>query len=490
MMALLKLCLDYVKANPLLGIIAASLVLLILVFLIVIICVSAKRKKARKRLNTEKAQPAQTAQAVTTQTSTAQQANQAAQPAKTVETAKDTQPQPQTSPVDAKEAEKARREAAWKEVEAKLEAQRIAAEKEEAEKLAAEKATMQEAATQETATQETEKTVSPKKENAPAKKAATTKKPAAKAAEKKTEAKTEKAVKTEEKPKAEPKAKAESKSKTEPKAKAPAKPAKENTEENGGKYTGKWVIYRVRTEGEEAEETYYFELRASNGEKLLSSEEYASYSGVLKGIETHKTNIQKGNFRITLSKKGHYIFKILSGKNTLLCTGENYTSLARCESAMESTKRFAKSALLDETVHEQIVKVPVEDDTDVEVILDNGNGKWIISERKVVEGEPLYYFELFANNGEKLLTSEDYTTYIGAVNGISTHKTNIEKGNFRIALTKKGDYIFKLLNGNGQLLSLGEHYKSKRLCQNAVDSVKRFAKNSPVLTDPALTQSL
>lgn len=488
MMALLKLCLDYVKANPLLGIIAASLVLLIFVFLIVIICVSAKRKKARKRLNAEKAQPTQTAQTATTQASTAQP-TQTAQSAKTVETAKDTQPQPQPAPIDAKEAEKARREAAWKEVEAKLEAQRIAAEKEEAEKLAAEKAATQEVITQEAATQETKKTVSSKKENAPAKKT-TVKKPAPKATEKKTEAKTEKTIKTEEKPKAEPKAKAESKSKTEPKAKVPAKPDKENTEENGGKYTGKWVIYRIRTEGEEAEETYYFELRASNGEKLLSSEEYASYSGILKGIETHKTNIQKGNFRITLSKKGHYIFKILSGKNTLLCTGENYISLARCESAMESTKRFAKSALLDETVHEQIVKVPVDDDAETDVIPDNGNGKWIISEKKVVDGESLYYFELFANNGEKLLTSEDYTTYIGAVNGISTHKTNIEKGNFRIALTKKGDYIYKLLNGNGQLLSLGEHYKSKRLCQNAVDSVKRFAKNSPVLTDPALTKSL
>ena len=81
-----------------------------------------------------------------------------------------------------------------------------------------------------------------------------------------------------------------------------------------------------------------------------------------------------------------------------------------------------------------------------------------------------------------------YTTYIGAVNGITTHKTNIEKGNFRISLTKRGDYIYKLLNGNGQLLSLGEHYKTKRLCQSAVESVKRFAKNSPVLTDPNLTK--
>ncbi len=465
MMALLKLCLDYVKANPLHGIIAAALALLILVFLIVIICVSIKRKRARKRLKAASAQEAQSVQATQAVQSTEQQEEQ---------TSQTSQPEAQPAspaPVDAREAEKARREAAWKEVEAKLEAQRIAAEKEEAEKLAAEKA-----ATQETAKQEETKAQGENQESS-AEKKATPKKTVAKKA-------TEKQAKTESKPKTQAKPKAE------PKAKAPAKSAQEKEEENGAKYTGKWVIYRVRTEGEETEETYYFELRASNGEKLLSSEEYTSYNGVLKGIETHKTNIEKGNFRITLSKKGHYIFKILSGKNTLLCTGENYSSLTRCESARESTKRFAKSALLDETVHEQIVKVPVDEDSEIEAILDNGNGKWIISEKKVVNGESLYYFELFANNGEKLLTSEDYTTYIGAVNGISTHKTNIEKGNFRITLTKKGDYIYKLLNGNGQLLSLGEHYKSKRLCQNAVDSVKRFAKNSPVLTDSSLTKSL
>ena len=103
-------------------------------------------------------------------------------------------------------------------------------------------------------------------------------------------------------------------------------------------------------------------------------------------------------------------------------------------------------------------------------------------------GETVYYFELFANNGEKLLSSEEYTTYVGAVNGIQTHKNNISKNNFRISLTKRGDYIYKLLNSNNQLLCLGEHYKTKRLCQNAVESVKRFAMNSPVLADSSLTE--
>ena len=163
--------------------------------------------------------------------------------------------------------------------------------------------------------------------------------------------------------------------------------------------------------------------------------------------------------------------------------GENYPTRARCESAIESAKRFAKTAVIDENVQDYVIKVPLEDDTEVPPLPDGYNGKWVISSREDENGEKLYFFELFANNGEKLLSSEEYTTYVGAVNGIQTHKTNIEKGNFRVSLTKRGDYIYKLLNGNGQLLCLGEHYKTKRRCLNAVESVKRFAMKSPLLTD-------
>ena len=261
----------------------------------------------------------------------------------------------------------------------------------------------------------------------------------------------------------------------------------EDAADQEARYKGKWVICRLVTEDKSAEEMYFFELHASNGEKLLTSEEYTSYNGAVRGIQTHKNNILKGNFRITMSKRGEYIFKLLSGKNMLLCMGEGYSTKARCEAAIASAKRFAETAILDENVQYQVVKVPVEDDnTPIAPLKDGCKGKWIIDCTDSPDGEKVYTFELFANNGERLLSSEEYTTYIGAVNGIQTHKANIQKGNFRIVLTKRGDYIYKLLNSNGQLLCLGEHYKTKRLCQNAVESVKRFAMNSPILANPKI----
>ena len=59
----------------------------------------------------------------------------------------------------------------------------------------------------------------------------------------------------------------------------------EDEMEKAARYSGKWTICRVVTDSAESddEETYFFELHASNGEKLLSSEEYTSYTGALRG---------------------------------------------------------------------------------------------------------------------------------------------------------------------------------------------------------------
>lgn len=271
-------------------------------------------------------------------------------------------------------------------------------------------------------------------------------------------------------------------------AEAPATPVAEVAEDKKQiKYRGKWVLYKLSTateNGEEKEEVYFFELHASNGEKLLESQEYTSLAGARKGIETHLTNIKNGNFKLSLTKKGTYIFKLMNAKGMLLCTGENYTSRARCESAIESTKRFAETAVLDEFVQEIVVKVPADEENAATAPAAEGAvGKWVVSKETNDLGEDSYYFELFANNGEKLLSSEDYTSQNGALSGLETHKKNIAQGNFRIALTKRGDYIFKLLNGNNQLLCLGEHYKTRRLCQSAVESVKRFALTSPTVNE-------
>ena len=247
------------------------------------------------------------------------------------------------------------------------------------------------------------------------------------------------------------------------------------------RYSGKWVLTKATVENEEGEH-YFFELRASNGQKLLTSWEYNSYQGALRGIETYKTNIEKGNFRVYETKKGEFFFKLLTGKNTLLGTGANYPTKEGCTKTIESVKRFAPTAIVDEKVEEIVYKANEESDfTETVEQVDEGYvGKWIINLTKGEDDKEIYTFELYANNGQLLLSSEEYSSFVGVINGISTHKANIQKGNFSIQMTKKKEWFFLLLNGNKQPLCLGEHYKAKTRCESAVESVKRFAPNAPI----------
>lgn len=260
----------------------------------------------------------------------------------------------------------------------------------------------------------------------------------------------------------------------------------EDETDQQARHHGKWVIFRVITEDKapSKEELYFFELHAANNDTLFSSEEYTSYNAALRGIETHKANILRDNFKVVQNKKGEYVFKLLSGKNLLLCISDGFATKEECETNTKRMRRFARTAIIDENLQDHIIKVPYEDVRELPV--PDGEGKWIIDATENEEGELTYFFGLYAPTGEKLLSGEDYTTYIGAVNGIQTFKANVASGNFRVTLTKRSDYVYKLLNRNGQLLYLGEHYRTKQACLTVVEAIKRFVKNAPVLTDQKL----
>ncbi|MBO5782875.1 MAG: DUF1508 domain-containing protein [Clostridia bacterium] len=247
-------------------------------------------------------------------------------------------------------------------------------------------------------------------------------------------------------------------------------------------YAGKWTISKmavVDDNGQETDSAFYFQLKASNGESLITSEDYTTLRGATQGIETFKANAARGNFKISISKKGKFIVKLLTNQGALLTQGEKYNTRAQALSAVQSIQRFAQTAVLSDDV--QTIHLPYQEATaPTEQHYDaSKKGKWV-TKKIILDGENQvsYYFELRASNGQVLLTSEEYSTMAGLKNGIATHKSNIERGNIGAVITRNGDYIFKVYTANGQLLCLGEHYATKQLCLNAIESVKRFAKTA------------
>ena len=101
------------------------------------------------------------------------------------------------------------------------------------------------------------------------------------------------------------------------------------------------------------------------------------------------------------------------------------------------------------------------------------SGKWIIE--KIDEA---FMAKLYASNGELLLSTESYASYASAKEAVDNITENGLKGNIIIDSDKKGRYFFKIRNAQKLTLCVSETYAQLPSCQNAIESVRGFLKNS------------
>jgi uncharacterized protein YegP (UPF0339 family) len=102
--------------------------------------------------------------------------------------------------------------------------------------------------------------------------------------------------------------------------------------------------------------------------------------------------------------------------------------------------------------------------------------KFVISKRTNDE----YQFNLKAQNGQVILTSQGYTTRASCENGIESVRTNaVEDKNFdRNKSTNNKDY-FNLKAGNNQIIGTSEMYENTTGMETGIASVM---KNAPEAT--------
>jgi uncharacterized protein len=90
---------------------------------------------------------------------------------------------------------------------------------------------------------------------------------------------------------------------------------------------------------------FHFNLKAGNGEVILSSEVYESKSTAEKGIASVKTNaaLDAQYERKTSVKKEPY-FLLKAGNNEIIGKSEMYAAAAGCENGIASVKKNAAKA--------------------------------------------------------------------------------------------------------------------------------------------------
>ena len=106
------------------------------------------------------------------------------------------------------------------------------------------------------------------------------------------------------------------------------------------KLNGKYTI------SQDSNNEFIWELRASNGEILVSTEGYTTRNGALAGIQNFKDNISTGKFYCSKDKRGTYQFKLYSKIGRVCALGESYDTKARVVSAVSSVLAFYSEATI------------------------------------------------------------------------------------------------------------------------------------------------
>ena len=105
-------------------------------------------------------------------------------------------------------------------------------------------------------------------------------------------------------------------------------------------------------------------------------------------------------------------------------------------------------------------------------------------------------FDLTAANGQRILTSEIYTSRAAACKGMASVRLiaaqagveNQTEGDhislahpkFEMYRDKAGAYRFRLKARNGKIVGVSEGYSSKTACLNGIDSVKTNAPEADI----------
>ena len=90
---------------------------------------------------------------------------------------------------------------------------------------------------------------------------------------------------------------------------------------------------------------FQFNLKASNGEIILTSEGYTAKEGCKNGIESVKKNSQNDDrFERKLSSNGKFFFNLKATNGQVIGTSEMYESETSREKGIASVKKNAPSA--------------------------------------------------------------------------------------------------------------------------------------------------
>ncbi|MBR9922848.1 MAG: YegP family protein [Bacteroidetes bacterium] len=99
----------------------------------------------------------------------------------------------------------------------------------------------------------------------------------------------------------------------------------------------------------EKNDKFYFNLKAKNGQVILSSQGYAQKSGAKNGIESVRTNCGDDDlYEIKEASNGKVFFNLLAKNKQVIGSSQMYASKSGMQNGIESVKTNAPKAEIDD----------------------------------------------------------------------------------------------------------------------------------------------
>ncbi len=94
---------------------------------------------------------------------------------------------------------------------------------------------------------------------------------------------------------------------------------------------------------------FRFRLKAGNGEIILASEGYVQKASAENGIESVKTNAPNDDrYERKETKSGGHMFNLKASNGQVIGTSESYTSASARDNGIESVKRNAPDGRVED----------------------------------------------------------------------------------------------------------------------------------------------
>ena len=106
---------------------------------------------------------------------------------------------------------------------------------------------------------------------------------------------------------------------------------------------GKFVITK-RVNGE-----FQFNLKAKNGQIILTSEGYTTKANCLNGIESiRKNSVKESNFEKKIAKNDKFYFNLKATNGQIIGTSQMYVNESGRDNGIKSVSENASEAILDD----------------------------------------------------------------------------------------------------------------------------------------------